>query len=114
MSEPTDFVQRSPHAVIRAEVAVDDVFGLRRRMGRPFAVEAHLRVVFSDAINKRTADPPTTAGDNEGRQNVWLLFFILAIIAWHLTLSCLSFPDLESGDISRLELCLRGFEEKRL
>ena len=62
MPESTNFAQRRVDTLIRAEVARDDVCGLGRRMRRPFAVEAHPRVAFSNAIKERAADQPTAAG----------------------------------------------------
>ena len=58
MSGPTNFAQRRVDTLIRDEVARYDVLGLRRRMGRPFAVEAHLRIAFSNAIKERAAISP--------------------------------------------------------
>ena len=59
MPKPTDFVQRRGYAFIPTEIASDDVCGLGRWTRRPFTIEAHRRVVFSDVINERTADQPT-------------------------------------------------------
>lgn len=61
MPEPTNFGQRRVDTFIRAEVARDNMCGLGRRMGRPFAIEAYPPVAFSNAIKERATDQPTAA-----------------------------------------------------
>lgn len=68
MPAATDFVQCCVDALIRTEVASDDMCGLGRRMRWLFAVEAHPRVALSNAIKERAADQPTAAGNNQCSQ----------------------------------------------
>ena len=73
---PPHFVERRADAFIGFQIAVNDALGLRRWIGRPFAIEANLGEVFPDPINERAADQPAAAGDDGEFPNLfqWSVF----------------------------------------
>lgn len=66
MSEPAHFLERGPDAFIRAQVAGDNVFGMRWGMRGPLAVEAEFHKLLPDAIDKRCADKPAASRNDNG------------------------------------------------
>jgi len=62
-AEPAHFGERRAHAVVLRRVAIDDVLGGRRRMRRPFAIEAELAKTLTGAGDQRAADQPAAPGD---------------------------------------------------
>lgn len=55
-TEPADLCQGFAHTFIRGHVAIDHMLRVRRRMGRPLAVEAKFAVAGANAIDKCAAD----------------------------------------------------------
>lgn len=68
MAKPTHFVQRLVEALIRGEIAREDVCRLGKYTSRPFGVQAQLRIVFSHVGKECAAYQPTTAGNNDSFQ----------------------------------------------